>query len=234
MVIVTGSRDRAFLLCSSFCKVLQHSPILCHASVGSLKFERDLKALHYGVDILIVTAGRLPRLYYGNENCFDRIQTIMLDQCELLFSRPIIKRVYLYNYGNVQTMESMSLLPEQDITAFTTTGTPMAKNCCSIKAVQEALISVDSLGCTYAQLHYSVNQVTYLPPIQQSPEPNNHIPGFYSVLPDCDSLSVVKRIPYILTSIQHAVRSKIPLVSVVTSSEYKVNLLLSMLLENRM
>lgn len=44
----------------------------------------------------------------------------------------------------------MSLLPEQDITAFTTTGTPMAKNCCSIKAVQEALISVDSLVYTYA------------------------------------------------------------------------------------
>lgn len=93
MVIVTGSRDRAFLLCSSFCKALQHTPILCHASVGSLKFERDLKALHYGVDILIVTAGRLSRLYYGNENCFDRIHSILLDQCELLFSRPILKRV---------------------------------------------------------------------------------------------------------------------------------------------
>lgn len=93
MVIVTGSRDRAFQLWSSFCKAVQHTSTLCHASVGSLKFERDLKALHYGVDILIVTAGRLPRLYYGNENCFDRIHSLILDQCELLFSRPIMKRV---------------------------------------------------------------------------------------------------------------------------------------------
>ena len=58
-------------------------------------------------------------------------------------------REYVWkNADNVQTMESMSLLPEQDITAFTTIGTPIAKNCCSIESIQEALMSVDSFFCS--------------------------------------------------------------------------------------
>lgn len=79
-----------------------------------------------------------------------------------------------------------------------------------------------------------MNQISYLPSLQPTPsESSVSIPAYYSVLPDCDSLSVVKRIPYVLTAIHSAIESKISLVSVVTSSEYKVNLLLSMLLENK-
>ena len=96
MVIVTGSRERAFFLFASICKQAQNVPLTCHASVGSLKFERDLKALHFGVDVLIVTSGRLTRLNQRNENCFDRVERVLLDQCELLFSRPIVKKVRLY------------------------------------------------------------------------------------------------------------------------------------------
>ena len=92
-VIITGSRERAFQVLACFCKALQNQPISCHASVGSLKLERDLKALHFGVDILVVTASRLSRLYYGNENCFDKVQTVILDECELLFSNPMKKKV---------------------------------------------------------------------------------------------------------------------------------------------
>lgn len=95
-VIITGSRERAFYLLACFCKLFQNSPIMCHASVGSLKLERDLKALHFGVDVLIVTTGRLGRLYHGNENCFDKVQKIVLDECELLFSKPIKKKVGEY------------------------------------------------------------------------------------------------------------------------------------------
>ena len=92
-VVITGSRERAFQVLACFCRALQHKPITCHASVGSLKLERDLKALHFGVDILVVTASRLSRLYYGNENCFDEVQTVILDECELLFSKPMKKKV---------------------------------------------------------------------------------------------------------------------------------------------
>lgn len=93
MVIVTGSRERAFFLFASICRQARNVPLTCHASVGSLKFERDLKALHFGVDVLIVTSGRLTRLYQRNENCFDKIERVLLDQCELLFSRPVVKKV---------------------------------------------------------------------------------------------------------------------------------------------
>lgn len=53
MVIVTGSRERAFFLFASICRQARNVPLTCHASVGSLKFERDLKALHFGVDVSI-------------------------------------------------------------------------------------------------------------------------------------------------------------------------------------
>lgn len=45
-------------------------------------------------------------------------------------------------------MESMSLLPKQDLVAFTTTGIPIARNCCSMEAVQDALKAVDIVSFT--------------------------------------------------------------------------------------
>ena len=66
MVIVTGSRERAFFLFASICRQARNVPLTCHASVGSLKFERDLKALHFGVDVLIVTSGEKMALYAAN------------------------------------------------------------------------------------------------------------------------------------------------------------------------
>ena len=100
MLILTGSRERAFNLFSPICNRIQSTQLLCHVSVGSVKYERDLKALHFGVDILIITPGRLLRLYKGNENCFSTIRCIYLDQADVLFYRSMVKRVVLLLFSN--------------------------------------------------------------------------------------------------------------------------------------
>ncbi|CBK23573.2 uncharacterized protein [Blastocystis hominis] len=96
MIVLTGSRERAFHLFSEICNYVRSTQILCHVSVGSIKYERDLKALHLGVDILVVTPGRLPRLYKGNENCFTSIHSVFIDQAELVFYRSVLHQVCVY------------------------------------------------------------------------------------------------------------------------------------------
>lgn len=96
MIILTGSRERAFHLFSEICNYVRSTQLLCHVSVGSIKYERDLKALHLGVDILVVTPGRLSRLYKGNENCFTSIHSVFIDQAELVFYRSVLHQVRMY------------------------------------------------------------------------------------------------------------------------------------------
>ena len=98
LVILTCSRERAFFLFARICKQIQNVALNCHVSVGSLKFERDLKALNYGVDILIVTPGRIQRLYDRNENCFDMVSTVFYDEVEILFSKNVLNKVRFYTY----------------------------------------------------------------------------------------------------------------------------------------
>lgn len=98
LLILTCSRERAFFLFSRICKKIHNVALTCHAAVGSLKFERDLKALNYGIDILIVTPGRIRRLYDRSENCFDRVSTILVDEAESLFTRGMINRVVVNSY----------------------------------------------------------------------------------------------------------------------------------------
>ena len=95
VIILTCSRERAFFLFSLICQRIQNTPLVCHATVGSLRFERDLKALNYGVDILIITPGRIKRLYDRNENCFDSLVTLFVDEAEILFTRGMINRVWI-------------------------------------------------------------------------------------------------------------------------------------------
>ena len=98
LLILTCSRERAFYLFSRICSVIHNMALVCHAAVGSLKFERDLKALHCGVDILIVTPGRIRRLYDRNENCFDYLSTLFVDEAESLFTRGMLARVFTSHY----------------------------------------------------------------------------------------------------------------------------------------
>ena len=93
MVIITGSRERAFNLFSEICNYVRSTQLLCHVSVGSIKYERDLKALHLGVDVLVVTPGRFARLYKGNENCFTSIHSVFIDQAEFVFFRSVLRQV---------------------------------------------------------------------------------------------------------------------------------------------
>ena len=95
VIILTCSRERALFLFSLICQRIQNTPLVCHATVGSLRFERDLKALNYGVDILIITPGRIKRLYDRNENCFDSLVTLFVDEAEILFTRGMINRVWI-------------------------------------------------------------------------------------------------------------------------------------------
>lgn len=95
VIILTCSRERALFLFSLICQRTQNTPLVCHATVGSLRFERDLKALNYGVDILIITPGRIKRLYDRNENCFDSLVTLFVDEAEILFTRGMINRVWI-------------------------------------------------------------------------------------------------------------------------------------------
>lgn len=93
LLILCPSRERVYSLFSKMCYVLRDTQLVCHASVGSLKMERDLKAIHFGVDILIVTPGRFARIYYGNENCFNEIQSLLLVEAEVLFMRSMVMNV---------------------------------------------------------------------------------------------------------------------------------------------
>ena len=54
-----------------------------------------MKAIHFGVDILIVTPGRFARIYYGNENCFDEVQSLLLVEAEVLFMRSMVMNVVI-------------------------------------------------------------------------------------------------------------------------------------------
>ena len=93
LLILCPSRERVFSLFSKICYMLRDTQLVCHASVGSLKMERDLRAFHFGVDILLVTPGRFARIYYGNENCFNEIQSLLLVEAEVLFMRSMITNV---------------------------------------------------------------------------------------------------------------------------------------------
>ena len=57
-------------------------------------------------------------------------------------------------------------------------------------------------------------------------------PG-YSILPEEDSVSLFKRMPYPLAAIESAIEPSVPFIVVTSSSEYKLNILLSILLENK-
>ncbi len=95
LLILCPSRERVYSLFSKMCYALRDTQLVCHASVGSLKMERDLKAIHFGVDILIVTPGRFARIYYGNENCFDEVQSLLLVEAEVLFMRSMVMNVVI-------------------------------------------------------------------------------------------------------------------------------------------
>lgn len=98
LLVLCSSRERVFSLFSRICYAVRDKQIVCHASVGSLKLDRDLKAIHFGVDILLVTPGRFARIYYGNENCFQGIQSLYLVEAEVLFTRSMMKSVRLHRH----------------------------------------------------------------------------------------------------------------------------------------
>lgn len=84
-------------------------------------------------------------------------------------------------------------------------------------------------------MNYSLDSVTELD-YAEHPLPiicsAYYTPG-YSLLPEEDSVSLFKRMPYPLASIESAVKSSVPFILVSSSSEYKLNILLSILLENK-
>ena len=98
LLILCSSRERVFSLFSRICYAVRDKQIVCHASVGSLKLDRDLKAIHFGVDVLLVTPGRFARIYYGNENCFQGIQALYLVEADVLFTRSMIRNVRLHQH----------------------------------------------------------------------------------------------------------------------------------------
>lgn len=84
-------------------------------------------------------------------------------------------------------------------------------------------------------MNYLLNSVTELDKVER-PLPlissSCYSPG-YSILPDEDSVSLFKRMPYPLASIESAIETPAPCIIVTSSSEYKLNILLSILLENK-
>ena len=144
LLILTCSRERAFLLFSRICRVIHNMALICHAAVGSLKFERDLKALNYGVDILIVTPGRIKRLYDRNENCFDSISTIFIDEAESLFTRGMLLRVCAFSLIHIQTKECCEMFPTSHLSIFHTLDT-LGEKLCTLDSLKSLLSTVQFL-----------------------------------------------------------------------------------------
>ena len=84
-------------------------------------------------------------------------------------------------------------------------------------------------------MNYSLGSVTELDDVEH-PLPtiasSCYTPG-YAILPEEDSVSLFKRMPYPLASIESVVGISVPFIIVSSSSEYKLNILLSILLENK-
>ena len=115
-LILTPTRELAVQIMESFEDYGRYLNLKQTVIYGGVRQEKQVKALKYGVDILVATPGRLLDLHNQKYLRLDKIEVFVLDEADRMLDMgflPDVKKIHSFISKNSQTMLFSATMPNE-------------------------------------------------------------------------------------------------------------------------